>query len=188
MAVKIKGSGRGDVAKVTKDGRLETLAITEDNVEFAAENGDTYFAPTNLKFLTNTSAETSFAWLRNDSSSLELHIDSVRHSSDQSDTVFRLYKNPTTVSAATTVVPVNSNFGSGKTAEATFYTYTTAAQSFSGGDLLSGVSPAAGESEQALFGAVILGKSDTALLSVQTPTSAQAAATLIFHYVDPDVV
>lgn len=188
MSIKIKGSGRGDVAKVTTEGQLETLAVTKNDVEYAAELENAYFAATDIKFLTNTSAQTSFAWLRNDSANLEIHVDFLRHSTSQSDTIFRLYANPATVSAATTVTPVNTNFGSGKTAEATFYTYSTAAQSFTGGSLISQVIPAAGATEQALLGAVILKKNDALLLSAQTPTSAQCAATLIFHYVDPDVV
>ena len=137
MSIRIKdGGGKAFEAKVNKDLQLNTKAITENSVEFAAEKGETYFAPTNIIFNSDNSAEASLSYIKNVSTTHEVRVDKVSHSSNQADTVFRIYANVATVSAATTVAPVNSNFRSGKTADVQHLTYTTAARGFTGGSLM----------------------------------------------------
>lgn len=185
MAIEVQdGTGSSRKAKVDEDNRLEVKAITIKDVEDAAERGDVYFCPTNRVFTINTSAEQSLAFLRNDSTTREVHVDEVTFDTNQTDSIFRLYKNVTTVSAATTVTPVNSNFESGKAAEALFTAFTTAATSFTGGTLMRSVQPVAGRICFETFDAIILGKDDNLMLSIFSPTSALCGADIIFHHED----
>jgi len=179
------GSGKGGGKMTVKGGKAQTDADTVNAVQAAAEAEDAYFCTTNVVFTTNVSAELSLAHLRNDSATREIHVDKIAFYSDQTDSVFRLYKNVTTVSAATTVAPVNSNFESGKAAEALFTAYTTAATSFTGGTLLDvvGFNPA-GDHVVEGFGSIVLGNNDSITLSVFASTSARCGSNIIFHHKD----
>ena len=179
------GSGKGGGKATVKNGKLSTDSVRITSTEEAAEAGDAYFCSTGVIFTTNVSAELSIAHIRNDSATREIHIDKVAFYSDQTDSIWRLYQNVATVSAATTIVPVNSNFESGKAAEALFTAYTTAGTSFTGGTVIDavGFNPA-GDHVVDLKDAVILAKDDSLTLSIFAPTSAQCGSNIIFHHED----
>lgn len=128
MNIITDGTGTGDTAKVTSDNRLSTIAITEPQIDHAAELGDRYNINTGDITLT-TDSESSVLYIKSNEDN-DIQITSFIYNLGAStggtgDWLVEVYRNPTTgavVSDASDVeMNSNQNFGSSKSLLADVY-------------------------------------------------------------------
>lgn len=110
------GYGSGKTARVSEDNRLHTFALIEYPSESFAHSGDSFSLASDFIALTTTASFSGIWYLKNTSTTHNIHIEAVRCSSTVTSQ-WRFIKNPTTgtlVSAGTDYSPVNTNFSSGR--------------------------------------------------------------------------
>lgn len=137
------GTGKGNVAGVDKTNRLLSRTINETIFENSAEEGEAYFIGTPLISLTNSALSTIFFILNNEDA--DLIFDNffliAEATTGGSPNIFRTtwYKNPTSISSATSTTPLNQNFGSSKTLSGTFQ-YGAQGSTATGGSVVAQLS------------------------------------------------
>lgn len=125
----ITGQG-GEVAKVTDEGELHSIATTELESHHASENHGRAFiinTGTTANALTTTATAGEILFLQNTSADLILAIHSIIVSVDAeaTNTILTIKKNMTvgTVGQNNSLTPVNLNFEQGVVAEATAHSW-----------------------------------------------------------------
>ena len=118
------GTGKGNSVGVTSNNRILTSTISENQFQYAAEEGDAYFFGTPIITVTNASTENSLVIVTNNEDE-PLIIGNFFFIAEETDTgspnMFRVswYKNPTSITSGTAFSPLNQNFGSSKTIDVT---------------------------------------------------------------------
>lgn len=110
------GAGSGKSAKVSSGNRLYTSSLIEYPMEAFSHTGDSFAIPSEFVSLTTTASYSGILYLKNTSSTHNIHIERIRTSSTVG-TLWYVVKNPTTgtlISAGANANAVNYNFGSGK--------------------------------------------------------------------------
>ena len=114
------GWGDSTPAKINSDGSLSTTAVINHVMHYASHNGVAFTLPIADLSLTSASGESGILYIEN-TGDYDLHISSVFLSNDEV-TRWRMYKNPTSgtlISGGSALTPVNLNFSSGVTLDAT---------------------------------------------------------------------
>jgi len=171
------GVGNGNKARVTKDNRLDTNAINENQIDHAAELGDRYNLNTGDINLTSAN-ESSVFYLKNNEDK-DLYVASLIYNLGTStggsgDWVIDVYRNPTagTVVSDATAVEMNSNqnFGSNKTLTADVYKGDEAKTLTDGDKTISTRSPSNGRILISL-GALVIPKGTSLGIKITPPAS-----------------
>lgn len=137
------GTGKGFITGVDKTNRLLTRTINETVFENSAEEGEAYFIGTPLVTLTTATLSTIFFIENNED--FDLICDNfffiAESTTGGSPSIFRStwYKNPTSISSATSTTPLNQNFGSSKTLSGTFQ-YGAQGSTATGGSVVAQLS------------------------------------------------
>ena len=170
MGVQIEGSGKGNVANVGDDLKLQVLATShneEHSISFRL--ADAYVANTADTDDTLTIAaatDTPILYIENTSESKAIIIEKIISSSSVAGGVFKWIRNPTlgTIGANNTHNPVNLNFGSNRTARATVYNWDESGGAgmtgLSGGTVLDTFITNVGTTIHPIDGAIVLFQGD----------------------------
>jgi len=169
------GTGKGYKAAVDSHNHLETHAIAELAIADASEkHGDAYAWTASA----NIGATDSILWLRNDSTTQNLIIDTISVSSDAAGSWF-VYCPENVTPDGTTVAGVNLNRSSSKVALATCKRDNTTA--VLANYIFYGHNAAAETVVVQLRGALVLGYSDCVAIDITTEP-ALAQATILGYY------
>jgi hypothetical protein len=137
------GLGSGRSAGVDTTNKLLARATIESIFDEAVENGDAYFVGTPLITLTNAAESAIFILENNEEDDLifENFFFIAEATTGGSPNMFRanFYKNPTSISSGTNLTPLNQNFGSSKTLDATTQ-YGAQGSAVTGGSLAATLS------------------------------------------------
>lgn len=137
------GKGTGYNAGVDSNNRLLSRTINETIFENSAMGGEAYFVGTPLVTLTNAALSGIFLFINNED--YDIIFDNfffiAESTTGGSPSIFRAtwYKNPTALSSATSLTPLNQNFGSSKTLSATAQ-YGAQGSTFTGGSVAAQLS------------------------------------------------
>ena len=118
------GTGKGNSVGVTSNNRILTSTISENQFQYASEEGDAYFFGTPIITVTNASTENSLVIVTNNEND-PLIIGNfffiAEATTGGSPDMFRVswYKNSTSITSGTAFTPLNQNFGSSKTIDVT---------------------------------------------------------------------
>ena len=180
MSKILDGTGKGNEAKVDSNNRLHVKAITESDLEAAAEDGNT-FSWSNATY-NYTGADTILA-VKNTDTSKNLHITKVLCSGDTATNVQIHLITAAYTSAGTEVTGTNLNGNSNNVANAEGYADETG--NTQGSLIANQYIVAGGESSITdLEGAVILGQNHAIGVDFVT-VGAAAYVTILGHYEDP---
>lgn len=166
------GKGKGFSAGVDLNNRLLVNSISETLFQYAAEIGDAYFIGTPLVTLTNDSDSAIFYLENNEDSPLILgnFFFIAEATTGGSPNIFRStwYKNPTSISSATSTTPLNQNFGSSSTLDATAQ-YGAQGSTVTGGSIVASLSFPIGQFNN-IDANLILEKGSSFAITITPPT------------------
>lgn len=186
--VRIKDGRTGQIAEVDDHGRLAVRSITVNHLQHhALWHKNSYIAPFNVT-LPDTSETPAFL-ITNNYSDQALELFDL-HLSPDANTSFKVYVKATYTSGGTAVVPINTNVSTNLVADVTCY------EGSSAGDLVVSTSNASvlsdrfvGAYDYVTFdfkGSIILGPTDSLLISVTGAANDIVKGDLEFTYHDLD--
>lgn len=166
------GTGKGNIAGVTENNRLLTSTVNETIFAYAAEEGGAYFIGTPVVTLTNA-AESALFYIKNnedDKLIFENFFTTANATTGGSPAIYTVnwYKNPTSISTVTTTTPLNQNFGSSNTLDATAI-YGAQGATFTGGALVASLTLPIGQFNQ-IPANLVLPKGSSFGVSITPPT------------------
>lgn len=177
-----RGSGlNASVANANGKGRLDTSARTNERIAYASREGEAY---TLVVADAGPTANEYTAYLQNTSSTSNIHIHSVSLSATDADVKWKIHSVTGTAAGASSVTPLNTNRGSGKSASAT-------ARGGAGGvtgltsegvlyDFFHG--PALSSFHFETHDALILGQNDAIAIEYDAGTGGAVSMTIDFHF------
>jgi hypothetical protein len=167
------GLGSGRSAGVDTTNKLLSRATIESIFDEAVENGDAYFVGTPLITLTNAAESAVFILENNEEDDLifENFFFIAEATTGGSPNMFRanFYKNATSISSGTALTPLNQNFGSSKTLDATTQ-YGAQGSAVTGGSLVATLSFPIGVFNDTAA-KLILPKGSSVAITITPPTS-----------------
>lgn len=177
------GKGRGYLAGVNKENKLEVYATIESAAAYAAQNGD-YFLISNAG--NHVGGDGYVLHLINDSTTRRMHIEKIQISA-VAQGFWHIGHSGVYGSNGTLVDAVNLYISSNKTADATAYrgadgnqiTLSTSPTFFNGGHLIAYT-----KITENFAGDLVLGKDDTLSLYCETNDSSKVAASIQFYFED----
>lgn len=164
------GSGKGYLAKVNSENRIETVAITFPEVaHISAEDQQAYVVASDFVSLTTTGSFNGIQYIKNTSTTKNLHVERIRVCSSEAGHIqCKLIKNPTTgtlISDANEGTKVNSNFSSNNLFQGLTYAASADGKTITDGTQSSNfIIKSPGHTIQDYQGALILGPSDSLAL------------------------
>ncbi|MCP4262808.1 MAG: hypothetical protein GY774_35665 [Planctomycetes bacterium] len=170
------GTGNSYRVEVTDHNMMRTYAMVESEISHQSEVHEKAYSWTASKDIDATDC---IIWLRNDSTTEDLIIQTIAISNDTAGTWF-IYSPTGTTADGDTITGVNLNRGSGKLAEATCRadaTGTTPANY-----IHYGASQAYQEEIVELHGSVVLGYLDEIAVDLTTEAGVLGQATIIGYY------
>ncbi len=189
MPTILDGKGKGNQAGVDKNNRLLVESVNETDEHNKALDGEAYVinTATTANLLTTNTNVGAMLHLQNDSSTKELIIEKVLVSTDAAGTIVRFIKNNAIGSIAdnNALTPVNTNFASGKAADATAHSWdevNNGIGGLSGGTVVSTFTEAVGMTVHPLDGAVILGKNNAFTVETASTSTTDEISVLIRFY------
>jgi hypothetical protein len=171
------GTGSGRLAKVSTENRLETEAISTPVVaHIAEEEKQAYLLSSDFISLTTTGSFNALMYVKNTSSTLNLHIQTIRTCSSETGSIqLRLLKNPTAgtiVSDANNSDKLNSNFSSNNSFSGLSYAASGDGKTFTDGtNFTQFINRSPGHSIQEYDGSILLGPGDSIGLSAKPSAS-----------------
>lgn len=171
------GTGKGYVAAVNSDNRLETRSVTRPVVsDISHENGEAFVVASDFITLTTTASFNGILYIKNTSTTKHLHIEKIRVCSSASGSVqCRLVKNPTTgtlISDANSADVGNANFSSALAFTGLGYAASGDGKTITDGTNFSNfINNSPGHSIQEYLGALILGPGDSLALTAKPSAS-----------------
>jgi len=192
------GQGLGYRAGVNENNRLKVSASIFSEEHGSSVKGDAYFANTadTADTLTLASGNTyNMLYLRNDGNAQRVVIEKILVSAAATGLVMKWTRNPVlgSIGANNTHTPPNVNFGSNRSAVGTFYSWdetgTDGLTGLSGGTTVKTFIVGAGFNVFPIDGAIILGQSNSILISLTNGTGSaiEAECGVRFYYEDLDL-
>ena len=170
-----------DGVRVTKDGHLTTVAITESGFEHASEEDGAAFSWASSY---GASAAEEVISIQNDDNDRHLHISHIEVGSDLAS-LFTLFEVTSGTPAGTTITAQNLNLDSGKVAEETSFGNASVTGSLSGNNLGFVYVPASQSKTIELLSGLILAKND--IIAITQGSSGICAVNIYGFYSDlPD--
>lgn len=112
----LDGTGKGYKAKVNSNSRLETFSISEERIADISKTGYSFLIGSDFISLTTTASFNGLLYIKNNSSTKDLFIKTIRICADGTGSVqCRLIRNPTTgtlISDANAADNLSANAGS----------------------------------------------------------------------------
>lgn len=184
------GTGTGRQAKVDSENKLETSSITTNLFTHTSEiKGQSYLVVSDFISLTTTGSFNGILYIKNTSTTQNLHIQSIRTCSTETASVQqRLIKNPTTgtlISDANAGGKVNANFSSNNIFPGNVYAASGDGKTVTDGtNFTQFINRSPGHSIQEYTGAIVLGPSDSIALTAK-PSAATTFCAEIQVYMTP---
>lgn len=178
----IQDSSSGRTAGVDVNQRLSTIAVTVPVMTAAShEQGESFvFASGDFTNITTTGTEHGFLYLKNNSTTKDLHIQSIRTCGEALQK-WKLYANVTTgtlVSAETAGSANNLNLGSSNASACTVYKGANGS-TITDGTMLEHWINEAGHSKEDFEGALILSPNDSITLTLETDVAGDFCTRII---------
>jgi len=192
------GAGTGNRVRVNPANQLEVRAVSlSDQQDISRTKGDAYMLPSTATAPTLTMATGNthkFLILKNDESRT-LVIDRFFISSDTAGLVCTITKNALigTIATHAAETPVNQNFGSGKTATVTAYSWdetgTVGMGGITGGTTCTSMIMGAGVTRIMDLTGTNLAQDNTIMVTFFNGTggNVEGSAHMVFHFIDDDV-
>jgi hypothetical protein len=179
------GVGDRSKAKVDSDNRLYTFAKTASQIAVISEElGDAYdFSTGDFVSITTVDTETGVFYLKNTSTTANVHIHSLRTCANQIHKV-KLYKNPTggtLITNETAGAKTNLNFNSRNVAEATVYMGTDGA-TVSGGTIMTQHINHVGHSTGLFDDAFIIGPQDSIAITFEMAIAGDCCVRVVAYF------
>lgn len=169
------GKGRGYIAEVNMDNRLETESLIVDESVFATFNGDAYNINTGNITLTSANASGVLYMKNNGINPIVINtaIYLLGASTGGSGNMYaKIYKNPTTgtlISGGTDILSVNRNFGSANLLDATIKKGAEGQTVTDGIVAIESIFTASGRQVVSL-GAIIINSGNSIAITFQPPS------------------
>lgn len=178
------GAGKSYEAEVDYHLRLLTKSTTISGLHFNSEEEELSFDFSSGDFinLTTTGVEHGVFYLKNISTTRNLHIHTVRTCADQQHKV-KIYKNPTSgtlISNAVAGISTNLNFGSSKLAEASVFSGVNGDTLT--GDVMTQHINNVGHSTARIEGALILPPEKSIGFTCEVAVAADFCIRIVGHY------
>jgi len=187
------GTGKGYLAKVNSDKEIAVRANSspEESI-ISREKGDAYFANTTdtADTLTMTATGGVMLYLQNTSRTKTMVLEKILTSATTAGGVVKWTKNMTvtTITNHNTHVPVNLNFKSGNTADATCYSWNETGDgmtTFTVGTVIKTFITGAGFTAHPIDGAIILGFNDSITINYKPVSGTpEFECGIRFHYIE----
>ncbi len=180
------GKGRGFQASVDSFNRLSTRAQTQSDLqESSTVDEKAYAFCTNFIPIAITGTEVAVLFIKH-TGDKDFRINNI-DVSNNTGCQWRVYRNPTDIAIGTPSTGVNLNFGSTKTFDGETILGTNAAvmTGISGGARVKQGWNGEGQARLDEFGSINLGQNESIGITVQCPTTAIVACTVIGHDVEP---
>lgn len=173
------GTGAGYGVQVTKSNKIQTLSVTEDISAHHCFEEEAYNVNTGTISL--TSAGESGALYFKNLEDTEIIISAFfyllgTNTGGSGDTLVQVHRNPTggtLISNGTTITPVNRNFGSSKTLNATVLKGAEGLTVTGGSVVIESIFPSVGR-QVISVGAIVLPRGSSVAISITPPTSTTA--------------
>lgn len=172
----LDGTGKAYKAKVNKDNRLETFSINEERIADVSKSGYSFLLASDFVSLTTTGAFNGIIYIKNNSSTKDLFIKTIRVCSDGSGSVqCRIIRNPTTgtlISDANKAEQLSSNAGSNVTFDGLAYAASGDAKTVTdGSNWTQFINRSPGHSIQDYQGAILLPNGQSMALTAKPSVS-----------------
>lgn len=183
----LDGTGKGYRLAIDKNNRAQTLSVSKTEMtDISTREGEAYiFASGPFTSITTTGVEHGFMYIKNTSTTKELHIDNIR-TCGETIQKWRLYKGVTAgtlVSGATDGISNNINLTKANQAEVTVYIGSDGS-TITDGTMIEHWINDVGHSNEEFDGALVLGTNDTLALSLETDTAGDFCCRMIAYYED----
>ena len=178
----IQDSSTGYTASVSETNKLQTTAVSIPVMtEVSRQIGQSFvFASGDFINITTTNTEYGFLFIRNDSTTKDLHIQSIRTCGTQLQK-WKLYANitgGTLLTGETAGSDNNLNLGSSNASDVTVYKGANGV-THSGGTMLEHWITDIGHSREDFEGALVLSPSDNIVVSIETPVAGDFCSRII---------
>jgi len=178
----IQDPATGNTAAVDDKQRLQTRSVTVPVMtDRSHDAGESFvFASGDFINITTVDTETGFLYIKNNSTSKDLHIQSIRTCGTQTQK-WKLYSNVTAgtlVSGAVAGSNNNLNLGSSVASDVTVYKGADAT-TITDGTMMEHWINEIGHSKEDFQGALILGPSDTIAITVETAIAGDFCSRII---------
>jgi len=180
------GTGNGDYGmEVSIKNRALVESVSENEITFLSEEeGQAYiFASGPFTNITTTGTEHGFLYLKNTSTTKQLHIQSIR-TCGETIQKWRVYIDATTgtlISGASSGNKNNMNLTSANTPDADLFKGSNGS-TLTNGTMIEHWINGIGHSVENLEGSLILGKDDTLSLTLETDTAGDFCSRIIAYY------
>lgn len=168
----LDGTGKGYKAKVNSNSRLETFSISEERIADVSKTGYSFLVATDFIDLTTTGSFNGLLYIKNNSSTKDIFIKTMRICADGSGTAqCRLIRNPTAgtlISEATPADNLSSNAGSNVNFDGLAYTASGDGKTVTdGSNWTQFINRMPGHSVQHYDGAIVIPNGQSMALTVK---------------------